>query len=91
MIVAGKSQACDGWCYLKIQCLLVLSGGRWGPKWKVELDTEEMAQPKWLKLIVKVLGMRVEPTTWEVLLEHSKLLGDLWDLFKGQLEELRGL
>ena len=26
----------------------------------------------------------------EVLLEHSELLRDLWELFKGQLKELRG-
>ena len=42
---------------------------------------------EWLKLIVEVLVMRVELTMQEVLLEHSDLLRDLWDLSKGQLEE----
>ena len=37
-------------------------------------------QPKQLKLIVEVMGMRLELTTWEVLLEQSELLGNLWGL-----------
>ena len=52
---------------------------------------EEMAQPKWLKPIIEVLGMRPEPKTQEVLLEHLELLGDVWGLLKSQLEELQGL
>ena len=57
----------------------------------MESDAEEMAQPKQLKLIVKVLVVRAELTTWEILLEHLELLGNLWGLFKSQLEGLRGL
>ena len=61
----------------------MLTGARWrvmGPKGKAELDTEEMAQPKWLKLVVEVSGMRAELIMWEVLLEHLELLGELQDL-----------
>ena len=75
--MAGKSQVCDECRHLKIQCSLVLSRGRWGQKCKVELDVEEMVQPNWLKLVVEVLGMRVELTMWEVLLEHSEFLVDI--------------
>ena len=88
MIAVGKSQACDECRGLKIQCSLVPAGGWRGPKQKAELDMEEMAQLKWLKLIIEVLGMRPEPTTREVLLEHSELLGDVQGLLKSQLEEL---
>ena len=52
---------------------------------------EEAAQPKWLKLIVEVLGMRTEPTMREVLLDHLELLGDMRGLLKSQLKELKGL
>ena len=55
------------------------------------MDTEELVQPKWLKLIVEVSGMRVEWTMQEMLLEHLELLGDLWELFKSQLEKVKGL
>ena len=44
-----------------------------------------------LKLIIEVLGVRPEPMTWEVLLEHLELLGDVRGLLKSQLEELKGL
>ena len=56
---------------------------------------EEMAQPKRLKPVVEV--MRGEPTTREVLMEQSELLGELWDLqvrqlavLEQHLEELKG-
>ena len=93
--MAGKTQACNECCCLKIQCLLVLSGARQGPKQKVELDAEEVVQPKWLKLVVEVPGVRVEMwvelTTWEILLEHSELLADIWELFMKQLDEMKRL
>ena len=96
--MVGKSQVCNQCHHLKIQCSLVLSRVRQGVKCKAESDMEEMVQLKELKLVVKVLGMRVELTTWEVLLEHSELLRDLWELFgkqlkqfEKQLEEVRGL
>ena len=57
----------------------------------MESDTNEMVPLKWLKPIVEVSGMRPELTTWEVLLEHSELLGDVWGLLKSQLEEMKGL
>ena len=86
-----KFQACDKCRCLKIQCSLVPAGGQRGPKWKAESDMDETAQPKQLKPIVEVSGMRLEPTTQEVLLEHLELLGDVWGLLKSQLEELKGL
>ena len=56
---------------------------------------EETAQPKRLKPVIEV--MRGKPTTWEVLLEQSELLGELWDLqiwqlavLEQHLEELKG-
>ena len=67
------------------------AGGRRGLKWKAESDAEEPAQPKRLKPVIEVLGMRPEPTTREVLFEHSELLGDVWGLLKSQLEELKSL
>ena len=79
---------CDECHCLKIQCLLVPAGGRRGPKWKAELDVEETAQPKQLKPVVEVLGMRGEPMTREVLLEQSELLRELQDLQAQQLEVL---
>ena len=84
-MAVGKSQACDKCRRLKIQYSFVPAGGQQGPKWKAESDTEEMVQVKWLKPIIKVSGMRPEPTTREVLLEHSELLRDV-----GALEELAG-
>ena len=57
-----------------------------GAQWKVELDTDETVQPKRLKLVIEVLGMRPEPTIWEVLLEHSELLRDVQGLLKSQLK-----
>ena len=72
-----KSQACDECRHLKIQCSLVLAGGQQGSKWKVELDIEEVAQPKWLKLVIEVMGMTGELTIWEVLLEQSESLREL--------------
>ena len=87
----GKSQVCDECRCLKIQCSLVLAGGQRGPKRKTELDTDETALPKRLKPVVEVSGMRPELTTWEVLLEHSELLGDVQGLLKSQLEEMKGL
>ena len=54
------------------------AGSQRGPKRKAELDVEEMAQPKQLKLVVEV--MRGELTTREVLLEQLELLRELWDL-----------
>ena len=87
----GKSQACDECHRLKIQCSLVPAGGRRGPKQKAELDTNGTAPPKRLKPVVEVSGMRLEPTTQEVLLEHSELLGDVRGLLKSQLEEMKGL
>ena len=90
-MAAGKSQACDECHRLKIQCSLVPAGGRQGPKWKAESDIDETALPKWLKPIVEVLGMRPEPTTREVLLEHLELLGDVRGLLKSQLDEMKGL
>ena len=57
----------------------------------MELDAEEMAQPKWLKLVIEVMGMRPEPMTQEVFFERLDLLGELWGLLKSQLEELKGL
>ena len=67
------------------------AGGQWGLKWKVELDAEEPAQPKQLKLVIEVSGMRPEPTMREVLLEHLELLWDVQGLLKSQLEELKNL
>ena len=75
MTAVGKSQVCDKCRCLKIQCSLVLAGRRQGPKWKAESDTNETALPKRLKLVVKVSGMRPEPMTREVLLEHSEMCG----------------
>ena len=46
-------------------------------------------QPKRLKLVIEVLGMRPEPTTQEVLFKHLELLGDVQGLLKSQLEELK--
>ena len=93
MTSVGKSQACNKCHCLKIQCSLVPSGARWGPKWKVELDVEEVAQPKRLNSVVEVLGlsvgMWVEPMTWEVLLEHSEFLADIQEVFAKQLEETK--
>ena len=85
MTAVRKSQACDECRHLKIQCSLV------GPKRKVESDTDKMAQPKRLKPVIEVEGMRPELTTREVLLEHSELLGDVRGLLKSQLEEMKGL
>ena len=78
MTAGRKSQACDECRRLKIQCSLVPAGGWRGPKLKVESDTDETAPPKRLKPVVEVSGMRLELTTWEVRLEHSELLGDVW-------------
>ena len=86
-----KPEVCNECRCLKIQCSRVQATGRRGPKWKAELDTDEMEQPKWLKPIIKVSGMRPEPTTREVLLEHSELLRDVLGLLKSQLEEMKGL
>ena len=91
MIAVGKSQACDECRCLKTQCSLALAGGQRGPKQKAELDMEETAQPKQLKLIIEVSRMRLELTTQEVLLEHLELLGDVQGLLKSQLEEVKGL
>ena len=91
MTAVGKSQVCDECRRLKIQCLLVPAGGQRGPKQKVESDAEEPAQPKRLKPVIEVSGMRPELTTQEVLLEHSELLGDVWGLLKSQLEVLKSL
>ena len=91
MTAVGKSQVCNECCRVKIQCSLVPAGGWRGPKWKAELDTDETAPPKQLKPVVEVLGMRLEPTTREVLLEHLELLGDVQGLLKSQLEEMKGL
>ena len=52
---------------------------------------EEPVQPKWLKPVIEVSGMRPELMTWKVLLEHSELLGDVRGLLKSQLEELKNL
>ena len=87
-MAVGKSQACDECRRLTIQCSLVPAGGRRGPKRKAESDAEEPAQPKWLKPVIEVLGMRPELTKREVLLEHLELLGDVRGLLKSQLEEL---
>ena len=38
-----------------------------------------------------VLGMRVEPTMREILLEQSELLGDFWELFVKHLKEMKGI
>ena len=86
-------KACNKCCHLKIQCLLVLSGARWGPKWKAETDMEEAALPKWLKPVVEVSGVRaemhVELTMQEILLEHLELLADMLELFTKQLKETK--
>ena len=81
-----KSQVCDKYHYLKIQCSLVLGGGRLHLKRKVELGVEEIVQLKQLKPAIKVSGMRAEPTMWKVLLEHLELLGELQDLQATQFE-----
>ena len=78
-------------CHLKIQCSLVPSGVRQRPKQKAKSDSEELAQPKQLKPIIEVVGLRPELTMQEVLLEQSELLRDLWGLMKSQLDELKGL
>ena len=52
---------------------------------------EEPVQPKRLKPVIEVSGMRPEPTMWEVLLKHSELLRDVRGLLKSQLEELKNL
>ena len=97
MTAVGKSQVCDGCHHLEIQCSLVLAGGRQGLKQKAESDAEEMTQPKQLKPVIEVLGMRGEPTIWELLLEQSELLGELHDLqvrqlgvMEKHLEEMKG-
>ena len=64
----------------------MLSGGRQGLKHKAESDAEEAAQPKCLKPVIEVSGMRVKPTMWEVLLGHSELFMNIWELFAEQLE-----
>ena len=84
MTAVGKSQTCDKCRRLKIQCSLVPARGQRGLKWKAESDAEEPAQPKQLKPVIEVSGMRPELTTREVLLEHSELLGDVWGLLKSQ-------
>ena len=91
MTAVGKSQACNECRHLKIQCSLVPAGGRRGPKQKAESDAEEPAQPKRMKPVIEVSGMRAEPTTREVLFKHSELLGDVRGLLKSQLEELKNL
>ena len=48
-------------------------------------------QPKRLKPVIEVSGMRPEPTTWEVLLKHLELLKDVQGLLKSQLDEMKGL
>ena len=50
-----------------------------------------MVQPKQLKLIIEVSGMRVELMMREVLLENSEFLENIWELFAKQLKEIRGL
>ena len=47
-------------------------------------------QPKRLKPVIEVSGMRPEPTMQEVL-EHLELLGDVRGLLKSQLDEMKGL
>ena len=47
-------------------------------------------QPKQLKPVIEVSGMRPEPTMQEVL-EHLELLGDVRGLLKSQLDEMKGL
>ena len=95
--MVGKIHVCDEYCCLKIQCSLVLGRVRQGVKCKAESDMEKTVQPKSLKLAIEASGMRAEPTTQEVHLEHLELLGDLWELFRKQfelfetqLEEIRG-
>ena len=85
-MAVGKSQVCNECNCLKIQCSLVLAGEQWGLKWKAELDAEEVAQPKQLKLVVEVMGMRGELTKWEVLFEQLELLRELCHLQASQLE-----
>ena len=46
---------------------------------------EEVAQPKQLKPVVKVMGMRGKLMTWEVLLEQLESLRELQDLQAWQL------
>ena len=62
-----------------------------GPQAEGRVGHIRDSSAKQLRLIVKVSGMRIELTTQEVLLENSELLGDLRDLFKSQLKELKGL
>ena len=54
-------------------------------KWKAKSETEEAAQPKWLRPIAEASGERVEmrgePSTREILMEQSELLMDLQELF----------
>ena len=66
------------------------SEARWIAKCKTKSGMEE-ALPKCLKPVVELSGMRAEPTTRGVLMEQLELLGDLLELFKKQLEELKGL
>ena len=53
-----------------------------------------MAQPKWLKLVVEVLEVRVEMcmelTMHEILLENLEVLADMQELFTKQLKETKG-
>ena len=72
---------------------MVLSRVRQGPKWKAKLDMKEVAQSKWLRLMIEVPGERAEmqgePSTREILMEQLELLMDLRELFAKQLEEVK--
>ena len=60
-------------------------------KRKVGDESEEGPQPKTLKAIVEVPGarMRSEPTTRDILLEQSEMLGEVRDLLTKQLKEAK--
>ena len=86
----GKTQACDACRKNKLSCSLVPSGV-WRQKRKVGDESEEGPQPKRLKTVFEGPGarMRSEPTTRDILLEQSEMLGEVQDLLAKQLKEAK--
>ena len=83
-------QACDACRKNKLSCSLVPSGVR-RQKRKVRDESEEGPQLKRLKTVFEGPGarMRSEPTTRDILLEQSEMLGEVWDLLAKQLKEAK--
>ena len=63
----------------------------WRQKRKVGDESEEGPQPKRLKTVFEGPGarMRSEPTTRDILLEQSEMLGEVQDLLAKQLKEAK--